>query len=426
MSCAFENLMKTLSTSSWQTGLETSKYPELKKDIQTEVAIVGGGLAGIVTAYLLARARKKVVLLERHEIGSGVTAYTTAFLTQVVDTAFSDLQKMFGPKKAELVWESGATAIATLEEIIKREKIECDFERCSAHIYARTERREFSELKKEEEAAHAAGFAAQLSQKTDLSFSHIGCLTIPEQAKFHPLKFLHALAQKAVESGAEIYEHTAASELSETGPVEITTKNGFTVAAQDVITTTYESFQNPKATHFKKGMYRSYVLEVEFPKASFPEGLYWDMSRPYSYFRIDRKDDHDRMILGGADHRAEIPVSKEKNFHALEERLAKIAQGKSYKITRKWDGPILESSDGLPLIGAYASHRYTATAFSGNGMTYSVVAALLFRDLLTDQKNPWTSLYAPKRKLKLSALYRKGVDYIQEFFGGAVRNLWRS
>jgi glycine/D-amino acid oxidase-like deaminating enzyme len=171
-------------------------------------------------------------------------------------------------------------------------------------------------------------------------------------------------------------------------------------------------------------MYRSYVLKAHLPQSDLEEAIYWDQANPYNYFRIDNDGDGKQIIFGGADHRADIPVSLEKNFRALENSLKNILAGKHYTITGKWRGPILEPSDGLPLIGAYQPKRYIATAFSGNGMTYSIISALLFQDLLSGNSNPLADVYDPTRKLTAYRLYKKGFDYAGRFFGGAVRNMF--
>jgi len=194
------------------------------------------------------------------------------------------------------------------------------------------------------------------------------------------------------------------------------------VTAKDVIVATYAPFNNPGTTKYKKGMYSSYVFEIRLPKQIFTEGLYWDTRSPYHYFRIDRGGEFDRMILGGEDHRAELPVSQKKSFAALEKYLARLLGARSYRIVRKWVGAVLEPVDGLPLIGAYRPHQFVATAFSGNGMTYAMVSALIFRDLILGKKNPWTQVFDPKRKFTLYRVAKKGMDYAAEFFGAAVQN----
>lgn len=172
-------------------------------------------------------------------------------------------------------------------------------------------------------------------------------------------------------------------------------------------------------------MYRSYVFELEIPKGRFKEALYEDNSNPYYYFRIDSGKDHDRMIVGGEDHKDIFGSSlSRKSFEALETFVEKILMGERYWIMKKWSGPILEPSDGLPLIGEIAPHCYVATGFSGNGMTYSMISSLLLRDLIVEKRNSWTATYDPKRTLlHPKRLATKARDYIEEFFQGAVKNL---
>jgi glycine/D-amino acid oxidase-like deaminating enzyme len=178
------------------------------------------------------------------------------------------------------------------------------------------------------------------------------------------------------------------------GPGSVTVKIAAgSVTAKDVIVSTYAPFNNPRISKYKKGVYNSYVFEIRVPEGIFTEGLYWDAESPYHYFRIDRRGTFDRMILGGEDHRSELPVSQKK-FDALEK--------------------YLEPAGGLPLIGAYKPHQFVATAFSGNGMTYAMVSALIFRDLILGQKNPWIHIFDrnlrqhrntsnPRRKQKSSS-----------------------
>ncbi len=389
--------------------------------MQADVVVIGGGLTGVLTTYLLVRAGKKVVLVERDTLGGGTTELTTAFLTQSIDTALTDLVRMFGEDGARMVWQSGADAIRELERIAIEHGADSEMMPCSARVYAK-DTKELEELKREADVARQLGFEVSLKHDGALHFSNAGYMEIPGQAKFHPVRFLQLVAAKAAELGAVIHEHTEVVSLSEDGNAVATTVSGNMVHAHDVVVTTYAPFNNPRATHFKKGIYQSYVLEVHTAHTQIPEGIYWDTHRPYNYFRIDRQADGDRIIVGGADHRRELPVSRKKSFRALERYLKGVLGDTPYHIIRTWSGPIIEASDGLPLIGEYAPHRYVATAFSGNGMTYAMVAALLMRDTLTGIKNPWVNLYDPKRPLKLYRLLIKGRDYIQEFFGGAVKN----
>lgn len=403
---------------------ERKLHPSLLENISCDVVIIGGGITGIISAYLLSQAGQKVVLLEKGILGKGATSLTTAFLTQAIDTSLFDLVKMFGRDSARMVWQSGMVAIETIRNIIEQENIQCDFETCPAYIYAETDKK-LHELEAEYTTAKSLNFQVKLMRDRELSFKNVGYLKLSEQAKFHPLKFILAMADRAIAAGAHIYENTEVIGLTDAGDVEITVGSGAKVKANDVIIATYIPFNKPRIMNYKTGMYRSYVLQAHLPHSELEEAIYWDKANPYNYFRIDRDGDGKQIIIGGADHRIEIPIKPRKNFDALESRLKNILDGTPYTITRKWFGPILESSDGLPFIGTYKPHRHIATAFSGNGMTYSTVAALLFRDILLDKTNSLTGVYDPTRKLTAYRLYIKGSDYIRRFFGGALKNTLR-
>ncbi len=413
-----------MKTTGNNNNIQKKKYPQLQRTIETDVAVVGGGLAGVMSAYLLAKAGKRVVLLESKEIGSGATLLTTAFITQVIDTNISDLADMFGRKVTKLVWESGRKAIEELEAIARAERIDCEFNLCPAYQFANT-KKQLAKLESDAMAARRMEFDVSFHRENQLEIKHAGYLKINHQAKFHPAKFLFALAEKAVAHGASLFENSRVTDIAGDGPVTVYTKEG-KIVADDVIVATHWPFDNPRKTWFKKGIYVSYVLEFEMPPRILPEAIYWDLDNPYHYFRVDSRGECDRLILGGGDHRKEIPVDIHKIDESLEKFLRKIlGSGVVLKMTKKWAGPILEPSDGLPLIGRVNPHYYVASAFSGNGMTYSAIAAMMFRDMILGIKNPWERVYDPIRIPTLKQIYMKGRDYIGEFFGGAVKNMLR-
>jgi glycine/D-amino acid oxidase-like deaminating enzyme len=380
----------------------------------------------VTLAYKLADAGVGTVLLQDKGLAEGATQDTTAFLMQDVDTELADLARMFGEGAAGLVWRSHREAIDEIQRIAETENIACDFMRVPAFIYANDEK-ELEYLEEEERTARKLGFKMKLVRGNALPFRSFGHLELPDQGKFHPLKFLFGTAAAAAKKGARIFEKSEVKDITGQGPFRVATAKG-AVLARRVVIATYYPFKNPKATLLKKGMYRSYVFEVKIPRGMISEALYLDMANPYDYFRIDRETGEaaaDRMILGGQDHRAEIKMSEAKNFRALEEYLRKILPDVKYEITRKWSGPILEPSDGLALIGETKPGRYVATAFSGNGMTYSLISAMLLTDLLTGRKNKWRELYDPNRPMKAKPLLQKGMDYTEELVSGAVRNIFK-
>jgi glycine/D-amino acid oxidase-like deaminating enzyme len=402
--------------------IKTKKFKKLKGDIETEVLVIGGGLAGFWHAYLLSELGINVTIVDSKKLGHGATGVTTAFLNQEIDTNLTDLVKMFGKKQAKNVWLSHKEAIDIVEEVVNEEEIECEFERSSLRVYANNDD-EYKILEEEYKTAKSLGFNTYLKRKNSLLFENCGMWEIKNQAKFHPLKFLNGLIDACLRNNVGIYEDTEVIKISDNGPIKIKIKTGNIITADKVIISTYKPFNN-ESTHFKKGMYVSYVIEATLPEGKIPSGMYLDMKDPYNYFRVDKLNSKsDRIIFGGADHRMEIKMSPAKNFKALQETMNNLFKGINYKIINKWTGPILEPIDGLALIGEIASNQYVATAFSGNGMTYSPMSAIINRDLILKNKNPWINIYDPKRPMRLKPLIKKAGDYTKEFWGGAVKNI---
>lgn len=415
-------------SSVWEIDQKDQRVPEfepLKEGLAADVCVIGGGLAGAWSAYLLSQEGKKVVLIESDKLGRGATLYTTAFVTQVIDTDLTDLVKMFGDDKARLSWLAGGDAIKLIEKAVDEEKIDCDFERVPIHTYARDES-ELRALHREAKEAVRLGFEAELIEDRLPGFNNAGAMKVARQAKYHPIKFFRGLVDAAQNRGVQFFEQTEAVEVTAlTDGVHVLTKNGPSVTAQDVIVATYEPFNNPKPTHFKKGMYVTYVYALEMPKGSIPAGLYEDLSNPYHYFRVDDEEDKQTMIVGGEDHRAELGFEEGKSFRALKDYIANTFPGIDYRVTHRWQGGILEPTDGLPLIGKYDAHQYVASAFSGNGMTYSAISSAILADLIQGRENRYAELYDPRRNFEGKPLIYKFKDYAGEFFGGAVKNLFK-
>jgi len=414
--------MKVSNTSLWLDTLkEKQQYSPLKSNIPVDVAIIGAGLTGISTAYALSQSKYSIAVIEKTNLENSVTAYTTAFLCQVIDTDLQDLVKMFGEKEAALIWQSHIDAIARIAAIIQKEKIECDFMYCHNYLVAFNED-DAKRLREEEKIAKKLGFYVRF-ETNNLGFKNNGYLNIPKQAKFHPLYYLQGLKDACIAHNVQIYENTEALKINTDKNLSIETSRGI-VTAKYIIIATYDPFNHPLQLFGRRGMYISYILEAEIQKNLLAEGLYEDQENPYHYWRVDKDIEHDRLIIGGEDHRHEFPVNKEKNYKILEKFLQKLLAKNKYTVVRKWDGPILEPSDGLASIGRYKQNKniYVAMAFSGNGMTYSSIAADILNDLILNRKNPYEKIYRPTRIPTLKALMQKGSDYVGEAIGGAVKN----
>lgn len=413
--------------STWLATASLPEYPKLKKDIETEVAIIGGGLAGLFSAYTLAKAGKKVAVLESDRFFQMGSGFTTGFLTQNIDTDIKDQVSMFGDKGTKLIWESHGRAIDLIEKIARAEKIDCEFMRCTNYVYA-NDRKEFRELEEEFKEMKRLGFPVSMS-KAKLGIKNRGVMETRNQGKFHSVKFAAGLLKALERMGVELYERTEVTRIERVGKGNdfVVVAGKHSVRAPWTLTATYQPFNNPKEVFLQKGMYVSYILELEVPKGKYKEGIYEDLDNPYHYFRVDKgkgRRGKDRILIGGEDHRKEIftKTMEKKSYKALEEYAEELF-GKKYPTVRKWSGYILEPVDGLAFIGEYDPGNLITTAFSGTGMTYSGITAVMVRDIVLGKKNPYVKLYDPKRTPTLNQLWKKGRDYTEEFFRGAVANL---
>jgi glycine/D-amino acid oxidase-like deaminating enzyme len=409
----------------WTENMQKKVYPKLEKSTQADIAIIGGGLAGLLTAYLLTDTGKKIIVIEKDEVAMGVTSLTTAFLTQSIDIDFTDIVKSFDLEDGKDIVDSHGKAIDLIEKIVNENRIDCDFKRCSNYIYE-LEEKELSSLEEENDAALELGLDSKFVKGgKDLGFENAGYMEIKNQAMFHPLKFLARLAHILEERGVEIYEHTEACEITrhkDKKGVEIETAAGI-VDATWAVSTVYKPFKQPLRLFFKKGMYVSYIIEGRLD-LGLKEATYEDTENPYHYFRIDG----DRIIIGGEDHRQDIPVDPAKNFKALHEYAEKIFPKERFTINRKWSGPILEPVDGLAFIGPLQKndHMLYAFGFSGNGMTYSAISAMILSDCIRGTENKWHRLYRANRLPHFHALMIKGRDYTEELAKGALKNVFKN
>jgi glycine/D-amino acid oxidase-like deaminating enzyme len=407
----------------WDEGVHFPQFSPLPESTAADVVVIGGGLTGVTTAYLLSKAGHDVVLLEKNRLGHGATGVTTAFLTQSLDTDIQSLVSMFGAEKTKAMIAAHASAIDLVEQIVREEKIACEFMRCSNYFYA-SAASDRADLEKEQQAAEKIGVPLLLKEE-GLSFAHHGYLELAQQAKFHPLQYLAGLAEVLKKRGVRIFEGTEAAKVeAEAEAAVVTIDDSRTIRAQSVVVATYAPFD--KKLFFKKSFYTSYVLHAALAKDAVPAAIYEDTDNPYHYWRIDRGETQDRLIFGGADHRSDVPADPAKNWRALEEELGELFADIPYTIDSRWEGPILETVDGLAYIGPVDSDRLLyATGFSGNGMTYAHIAAQLFFDHIQKKKNPHQAIFDARRKPSLISLLHKGRDYSEEMLRGVVRNSLR-
>jgi glycine/D-amino acid oxidase-like deaminating enzyme/nitrite reductase/ring-hydroxylating ferredoxin subunit len=390
----------------------------VKENLEADVIIVGGGLAGLSVAYCLTMAGKKIILVEDGLIGSGETGRTTAHLVTALDNRYYKLEKIFGAEKTKLLAQSHAKAIDFVERTVQREKIDCDFERLNGYLFLHPSDKEES-LKNELEAALRAGLDVTESEEVLLDTGK--CLCFHGQAQFHPMKYLKGLCSAIEKRGGRIFTETHAAEIDNEG---IKTSEGYTIKAKNVVVATNSPVNYKYAMHLKQYAYRTYVIGCLIKKNSLPKALWWDTGDferdekvpPYHYARITLyNEQHDLLIVGGEDH----PIADTSKTHVAEEHRYKLLEEWTRKhfniesVVYNWSGQVLEPMDGVAFIGSNImgpENVYIVTGDSGNGMTHCTIAGMLITDLILEKENPWEDLYRPERfTLKASKPFFKEV-----------------
>ncbi|AFE10997.1 Rieske family iron-sulfur cluster-binding protein [Corallococcus coralloides DSM 2259] len=390
----------------WTVTTPPRDFPSLPGDLEVEVAIIGGGIAGLTAAWLLKRAGKKVAVLEMHRVLSGQTGQTTAHLTELLDTPYTTLLKDFGEKGAHLAASSSRAAIEQIASLVETLAIDCGFTRVPGYRYAETEA-ELRELLHEVSAARQAGLLATFTKEVPLPFPVKGALRVEDQAVFHPRQYLLALADRIPGDGCHLFENTKVVDIHDGTPCRVVTEGG-TVTAQAVVEATTTPL-NRVAMHTKLYPYRTYSVAAPLEGPLEP-GQYYDSRDPYHYIRTQQVDGVPYVIVGGEDHKVGSEEDTTSCFAALEAYTRDRFPVR--RITHRWSGQVIEPADGLPYIGRNVGsrHVYVATGFSGTGMTFGTLAGMVVSDLILGNENPYAALYdAGRVKPKAGAR-----DFIQE------------
>lgn len=396
-----ENRMKSsgVMTSIWMATAEISPRPALSKDITAEVCVVGAGIAGLTTAYLLADEGRSVIVLDDGSIASGETSRTTAHLVNALDDRYFEIERMHGEKGARLAAESHTAAIDRIEAIIAKEKIACDFERLDGYLFV-PPGDSTDVLDKELEAAHKAGLKnVERIERAPLEGFDTGpCLRFPRQAQFHPLKYLDALARVIETKGGRIFNKTRAEEFKDGSPAQVKTDRSLVVSAKAIVVATNTPVNDWVTIHTKQAAYRTYVIGLRVSKGLVTKALYWDTPDPYHYVRLQELSGYEVLIVGGEDHKTGQADDAAERFGRLEawtrERFPAAGA-----VEFHWSGQIIEPIDSLAFIGRNPGDKniYVATGDSGNGMTHGTIAGILLVDLILGRENEWETLYDPSR-----------------------------
>jgi glycine/D-amino acid oxidase-like deaminating enzyme/nitrite reductase/ring-hydroxylating ferredoxin subunit len=392
-----------VTTSLWMDSVSLPSYPALTDNAECEVCVVGAGIAGLTTAYLLALEGQKVIVIDDGQIGSGETSRTTAHLSNQIDDGYVEIARVHGSENARIAASSHTAAIEFIEAFVRDNKVDCDFTRLDGYLFL-AEGDTQDMLDDEHDAARLAGLVVEKLDRAPLaSFDTGPCLRFPNQARFHPLIYLSAMAEAFVQAGGRIFcgTHVKNTE-SKDGTVTVTIeKPEVKVTAQQLVVCTNSPIHDLFAMHTKQAPYRSYVVAARVPRGTVADALYWDTEDPYHYARLQpaaRDEQHDTLIVGGEDHKTGQETDMQHRFDNLErwtrERFPNVVD-----FMYHWSGQVMEPADLLAFIGRNPGDEnvYICTGDSGMGMTHGTMAGMIITDLIMQRENPYARLYDPSR-----------------------------
>jgi len=362
----------------WLEQNDLPTFPPLQETISADVAVIGGGIAGILCAWRLRELGLDCVLLESGRICRGATGHTTAKLTVQHGLVYQRLAKQFGLEKARQYLAANLAALDQFKSLCAH--IDCNFQEQDSFVYSR---QGLSSLEAEQKILTALNCPATLEKHLPLPFSAAGALRLPRQAQFDPLAFLSALLP-----GLRIFERSPVRALK---GAQVITKEG-AVHARQVIVATHFPFLDRHGLYFMK-LYqsRSYVLALE--NAPLIDGMFIDETPGGLSFRTAGP----YQLLGGGGGR----TGKENEAWAHLESFARRHWPQA-KVKYRWAAQDCMSLDGAPYIGPYSPNTpnvYVATGFNKWGMTSAMAAALILGDLLTGRENPWAEVFSPQRTM---------------------------
>ena len=418
------NVSGEKTKSLWMMEEAFPDTPPLKRNAKCDTVVVGAGIAGLSTAYELALSGQNVIVIDRGPILGGMTSRTTAHLAPICDDGLSSLIDLRGKDMSAQFQKSQEAAVERIEEHVKQLEIDCDFRRLDAFLFPAPGMKK-DEAKKqcdtEYKAARKVGAAVERVKGVPLK-GHEGspALRYPDQATFHPLKYLRALIKDLGERKGRLFTESPVTEIEEgSGEVRITTDRGKTITAARAVFATNSPINNRMELHSKMAPYRTYAMAFKLPKGTLPDALYWDMADPYHYVRLNPGPGKgDYLIAGGRDHKSGEADDGDIRFDAIEGWIRALVPELGKEVTR-WSGQVLDTIDYCGFIGKKPGRTnvFIATGDSGQGMTHGALAGLLLRDLITTGSSPWEAVYDPARKTPAGI-----VNYLRENLT-AVQNL---
>ncbi|WP_121639822.1 FAD-dependent oxidoreductase [Virgibacillus sp. Bac330] len=398
MKILVENHLPNHSQSFWRETSTIPKYPSLDTSIQTGVGIVGGGITGITTAYLLSKKNIKVTLIDANPILKGTTGHTTAKITAQHGLIYDELIQHFGIEQAILYYKAMDEARQLIENNINNLQIDCDFCHEDAFLYTNLDSWQ-RDLEKEKDAYDHIGIESEITKDTPLKIPMKLALQMKNQALFHPLKYLSSLLEESIRNGLTVYENTVAVDIeSDRSNPSIITKDGHRIKCDYIIAASHFPFYDRDSFYFTR-MYaeRAYVLAMQ-SKEKYPGGMYINAESPTRSVRTTTWKGRDLWLISGENHKTGQGKPMHEHFKALQSFTNENFAVASYDF--RWSAQDLTTLDKVPYIGCMKKSTpniLVATGYRKWGMTNGTAAANMLTNIIVNKASEYTKLFDPAR-----------------------------
>lgn len=379
----------------WNAYSGDTSFPQLRGNIEVDVAVIGGGITGITTAQLLKEQGLQVAVLEARKVGRGTTAHSTGNLYEITDQLLSPLYSKYDIGIIKKVLQARRESVNFIAENIKHYNIDCDFTRQPMFIF---EDEGGDHIDKERKIAEEGGLMFSEIRQENFPFELGRGIKLNDQAYFNPLLYIQALAREINGGNCQIYENTDITEIDEEEERVVLSSGTAEITAKNVIHATH----TPKGVriqyHTVLGPYREYGIAAKLASGSYPEGIFWGYFNKEKYsLRSYSRGGEKYLLCVGRPHKVGQAEDNQRHIQNLEAFLRK--RFSISEISYRWGGQHYKPGDLLPYIGRKdsGSRQFVATGFSTDGLTYGTLSARILSDLLTNRDNPYSELFKASR-----------------------------
>ena len=383
----------------WHQTKSVANFPKLNQDIAVDVAVVGGGISGIIAAFELAKTNQRVALFEARELLHGTTGYTTAKLSAQHNLIYDELIKKYDEKTAQLYYEANMEGIEIIKDIVAKENIACDLKEQEAYVYTQ-DKRKVEMLNQEAIAYNKLKIDGGLKEELPVDISVQSSIVMRKQYEFHPVAFLAGVIELLKKMNVKIYEQTTINQIIDGRPVELKTNTGHTIKSKQAICATQYPVHEPKkiyARRFEPEISFALACEIE---ESFPGGMYINCDDPKRTFRAMRANNKEYLLVGGESHPIGDGFSDQERY----ENILAFAKANFTvkKVIAHWSSHDLITKDRIPMIGIIhpdEENVFVITGFSKWGLANAAIGAHVLKDLLDDKENPYKEMFDPHRDI---------------------------